>query len=246
MSRAATAMDDHVSGTRELLVLTAERLFAEHGIDGVSLRQINSAAGQRNLSATHYHFGSKEALIAAIYAFRMARVNERRMRMVEQVEAGGGHRDIRTLVECIVLPVAEEIDSGPGGGHYIRFLAQVIGHPQLDLGGIWSSEHATGLARVAAHIRRALPQVPPRISGQRIGLMWEQVTHALADRERLRATTAGVSAALFMANLVDVVTAGLTAPVGPATRRELARGARRSASAGLLLGGTAERRQRGP
>ena len=224
MNRRATSAPAH--STRELLILTAERLFAEQGIDGVSLRQINWAAGQRNLSATHYHFGSKESLIAAIYAFRMGRVNERRLALLDRIEAEGRQSDVRALVEGIVTPVMEEIDSGPGGAHYIRFLAQVIGHPQLRLEDVRSSRHADGLQRIAAHLRHALPHVPPRISGQRIGLMWEQVTHALADRERLRKGTPGVSAALFVANLLDVVTAGLMAPVGPATLRELKRGAK--------------------
>ena len=53
--------------TREQLILAGERLFALSGLDSVSLRQINSAAGQRNSSAAHYHFGSKEALVQAIH-----------------------------------------------------------------------------------------------------------------------------------------------------------------------------------
>ena len=68
----------------EYLVLTAERLFAEHGIGGVSLRKISSAAGNGNNSAVQYHFGSKETLIQAIFEFRLAELHERRERLVEQ------------------------------------------------------------------------------------------------------------------------------------------------------------------
>ena len=49
--------------TRMTLINAAEELFAQSGIDGVSLRQINVTAGQKNSSAVHYHFGSKESLI---------------------------------------------------------------------------------------------------------------------------------------------------------------------------------------
>ncbi len=56
--------------TRELLVLSAERLFAERGINGVSLREIAVEAGQRNNAATEYHFGTRENLLAAIYVYR--------------------------------------------------------------------------------------------------------------------------------------------------------------------------------
>ena len=48
------------------LIETAERLFAEKGIDNVSLREINRAAGQKNVAALHYHFGTRESLLEAI------------------------------------------------------------------------------------------------------------------------------------------------------------------------------------
>jgi AcrR family transcriptional regulator len=50
--------------TRERLLDTAERLFATHGLHAVSLRTINTEAGARNVSAAHYHFGSKTGVIA--------------------------------------------------------------------------------------------------------------------------------------------------------------------------------------
>ncbi len=39
--------------TKESLLDAAERLFAAHGIQGVSLRMINAAAGARNASAAN-------------------------------------------------------------------------------------------------------------------------------------------------------------------------------------------------
>ena len=79
-----------VSGdTREALILAAERLIAEFGIDGVSLRQINTEAGQRNSSAAHYHFGSKDALIRSIYEYRLGSVNSRRQALLDAVRADG-------------------------------------------------------------------------------------------------------------------------------------------------------------
>src|SRR5436309_1601566 len=48
--------------TPDLILSVAERLFAEHGVDQVSLAQINREAGQRNRSAINYHFGSKQSL----------------------------------------------------------------------------------------------------------------------------------------------------------------------------------------
>src|SRR3546814_1363010 len=52
--------------TRVLLIEAAERLFATRGIDGVTLAQIQLAAGQSNSSVIGYHFGSKDGLVQAI------------------------------------------------------------------------------------------------------------------------------------------------------------------------------------
>ena len=210
--------------TREALILAAERLFAEHGIDAVSLRQINAAAGQRNSSAAHYHFGSRDALVAALCEYRMRRVNRRRTRRLEQLRAAGREREPRALIEAVILPVVDEIETSDGGQHYIRFLAQVVGHPRIDLDDLWASDSGDGLVQVFAGLKASLRGIPPAILGQRFGLMWEQVIHALADRERLsdRGPAAGsVPAALFVSNLVDMVAAGLAAPVSPATRQAL-------------------------
>ena len=210
--------------TREALILAGERLFGEHGIDGVSLRQINTEAGQRNASAAHYHFGSKEALINAVWEYRMERVNRRRLEMLTRMEAEDTQDDLRALVAAIVLPIIEEIQNSDGGSHYIRFMAQVIGHPHISLVDIWNSRFADGLARVISLLRAALPDLPSAIIGQRFGLMWEQTIHALADRERLRAGNgpdAGIEPELFVSNLIDTVAGGLGAPISVSTRAVL-------------------------
>ena len=54
------------SETKTKILDAAEDLFADRGIDGVSIRSIISLAGV-NLGAIHYHFGSKESLIKAVF-----------------------------------------------------------------------------------------------------------------------------------------------------------------------------------
>ena len=57
--------------TRESLLDAAESLFAEHGIQASSLRMITQRAGA-NLAAVHYHFGSKEGLVRAVFSRRLS------------------------------------------------------------------------------------------------------------------------------------------------------------------------------
>jgi AcrR family transcriptional regulator len=212
------------TGTREALILAGERLFAEHGINGVSLRQINTGAGQKNSSAAHYHFGSKEALIKAIHSYRLERVNHRRHAWLEKLHADGKQDDVRAIVETIVHPIVEEIHETPGGSHYIRFLAQVIGHPKIDLSDLWSKRIASGLDEASKLLKTANPHIPDTLMAQRFGLMWEQTIHALSDRERLREMSnrsAATEPVVFVSNLVDMIAGGLSAPVSETTLLEL-------------------------
>lgn len=214
------------STARDQLIAAAEKLFAESGIDGVSLRQINVAAGQKNSSAAHYHFGSKEALMLSIYNVRMESVNRRRVAAVDTIEQNGQEDDVRALVGAIVEPIVQEIDADASGQHYIRFMAQAIGHPQLDLVELWQQEHSGGLSRLLSLLRKALTHVPDPIFGQRFGLAFEQIVHSLADREKLRQSaknTFEIDSALFVSNLIDCISGAMSAPVSDETREKLAR-----------------------
>ena len=115
--------------TRELLIETAEQLFAERGIHGVSMREIGLAAGQRNNGVTQYHFGDKAGLVVAIFERRAAEVNARRLELLDEALAEG--RDgVRDLVQAFVVPLAEQVAQHHA---YVRFLSrlQTDGHRDL-------------------------------------------------------------------------------------------------------------------
>ena len=203
-------------GTREVLILVAERLIAEHGIDGVSLRQINAAAGQRNSSAAHYHFGNKPALIASIYDYRLNSVNQRRSIALKQLKQDGRESELRGIVETIIYPVVREIEDSEGGRYYIRFLAQAIGHPQNEIRDFADSSLTAATTESYQLLHKALPDINDNILGQRFGLMWEMTIHSLADRERqseLHARSSHIDTDLFIRNLIDMISGGLAAPV---------------------------------
>ena len=107
------------------LILSAEILFAKGGIDGVSLREIASAAGQRNHHAVQYHFGNRETLVQAIFDFRMDQMEAMRGKMLEEARREGMLHDARTIVDIIFLPQLELIDAH-GDHSYANFLCQYL------------------------------------------------------------------------------------------------------------------------
>lgn len=213
-------------GTRERILETAERLFAEHGIDQTSVRQINAAAGQRNASATAYHFGSRDALLAAVLDYRREAINARRIELINEIRRNGRERELHALVEALVHPLAERLGRRPEGDHYIRVIAQVTGHPTYHQLIQARLPHGTGLEQLLDLMRACLPQLPEHILRQRFGMALRQVFNELADFQRLnlaRRRGAASNVPLFISHLDDVIAGMFAAPVSAATLDEMKR-----------------------
>jgi len=112
-------MSDPSPSTKEQILLAAERLIGEHGVDGVSMRQIGTAVGSGNNSAVLYHFGSKESLIRAIFEYRLPRLRERRAALIEERRPS----DLRGWLECQIRVVLEQ--SEQQHSHYMTFVASL-------------------------------------------------------------------------------------------------------------------------
>jgi AcrR family transcriptional regulator len=72
--------------TRQAIMDAAERLFAPHGITGASMREIARAA-DADLSLLAYHFDSKSALYRAVMDRIITDFAQRRMELLDQLEA---------------------------------------------------------------------------------------------------------------------------------------------------------------
>lgn len=214
------------------MIRAGERLFAECGIDGVSLRQVAAAAGQGNNSAVRYHFGSRDGLVFAILSYRMGRIDERRRALLAAVkgEKPGEPLDIRSLVEAIVLPLAESIGHDDGVSWYARFLQQTAFRPGFDLFAAASNEETRGLREVVRSLDDHLAHLPETVRSYRVLLAFELVVQALADHEASLANSrAALPTSLLVSQLVDVTAAALQAPVSDSTASQLRRLEKRGA-----------------
>src|SRR5919106_1638653 len=115
--------------TAERLIAAAESLFAVHGIDGVSLREINRAAGARNASALQYHFRDRDGLLRALMVKHGREVEARRHAMLDAYEAEG-RDDLRTLAGALVRPMAAKLSDSDGGPQYLQIMADLMNRPR--------------------------------------------------------------------------------------------------------------------
>ncbi|RLQ20352.1 TetR family transcriptional regulator [Seongchinamella sediminis] len=99
---------------REAILNTAERLFAEKGIQNVSLREINAEAGY-SAAALHYHFRSRDALLEALLAMRQQPIMELRATLLQPLQEER-LPTVRSLVEALVMPFAYPILTDPEAG----------------------------------------------------------------------------------------------------------------------------------
>jgi AcrR family transcriptional regulator len=156
-----TDTDDGAS-TRERILDVAERLFAERGIRGASLRAITDQA-RVNLAAVHYHFGSKDALVLAVFRRRLATVNRERLRRLDAAEATGRGEGpaVETIVEALLAPVLRLVrDAGEGGRHFARLMGRSVMEPDDDVHRTLFAEFGPVIERFAAAFERALPGRP--------------------------------------------------------------------------------------
>lgn len=118
--------------TTERILDAAESLFAQHGIGAVSLRKIIAAADV-NLAAVHYHFGSKEELIRAVFQRRIVEVNRQRLDLLNELRSrhGAGPIPLEDLLRAFLLPAVQLGQSrGDGGAQFFRLVARA--HAETD------------------------------------------------------------------------------------------------------------------
>ena len=210
--------------TRVELLLAAERLFGERGIHAVSLREVNLAAGQRNTSASHYHFGSKEALISAIVAYRRVEIIDRRLVMFDLLEARGQASSARAIVNAYARPLIELARQDDSHGEYVCFLAQLFNHPSSNWRGLLLTPDDHDFARFTGLLAPLLVSVPADLVLPRIFQVTRHIVIALAFRRRAAREATGTlvdSDAVFYEDLIDGSTAYLTAEPSDEVRAAL-------------------------
>ncbi|WP_323844087.1 TetR/AcrR family transcriptional regulator [Microbulbifer magnicolonia] len=116
---------------RELILDAAEELFALHGYDGVTLRQIANLAGV-DVALTSYYFGPKQELFNAVLERRGQILNDARLEALRaaEAEAAPNSPTIEKIVEAFLRPleIAQETEDR-GWRNYCALIAYVNNSP---------------------------------------------------------------------------------------------------------------------
>jgi TetR/AcrR family transcriptional regulator, regulator of cefoperazone and chloramphenicol sensitivity len=204
------------TATKARLLREAERLFARRGLYQVTLREITTAAGQRNVSALNYHFGSREGVLGAILDRHGVPIDAERGELLARL---GDDPATRDLVLALVIPYARPLRT-PEGRDYLRIVAQLA-----ERFSRWRTDESPNLLQILGLLEERPATVPPALRRERLVGAILLMTSAMAERARLaegRRDT-DLDEPVFLANLADMIVGILEAPVGaPVHATELA------------------------
>ncbi|MGE5128660.1 MAG: TetR/AcrR family transcriptional regulator [Sphingomonadaceae bacterium] len=206
--------------TRTRILDAAESLFMQHGFEATSMRLLTSTAGV-NLAAVNYHFGSKDALIEALFRRRLDPMNAERVAALDQLEreAAGAPLPPERIIRVFVRPSLRMIEDTAGGGrNFIRLLGRTYTEPAAPIRSLIGQLYAPAMERFKQAFVRALPELPRDELVWRMHFMFGTLSYTLAATDTVQ-LIAGCKpedrydARLLEERLAAFLTAGLCAPL---------------------------------
>lgn len=223
--------------TRDAILDAAERLFAEQGHDKTSMRQITKAADV-NLSAVNYHFGSKDALIEAVFQRRLDALNDERLRILDTLESQSGGQPLKpsAIVEAYFGPlVRHACSAGAERRAFIPVQSSNLSDPNGAINALFEAERSVVAHRFTRALLASVPAVPEAEIVWRFHFMLGATAYAILGAEsssrvmNLHGDTGTVDADALLSRLMAFLLGGLRAPLptqssspasGPAAGRD--------------------------
>lgn len=197
------------TATKEKLLNTAEQLFAENGLERVSVRDITNAA-EVNLGAINYHFGSKDGLIAEMFERRLIPMNRERLRRLDLIEraADGAPASVESILEAFIRPTIEL----SSGGTFTRLLGRILSEPRPCVEALCKSHFDPVRVRFDAALLRALPHLNSRDIFWRLSFTFGLLHHWLMKSPSWTPEWAADNTDAQVQRLIAFAAAGMRAP----------------------------------
>jgi AcrR family transcriptional regulator len=202
------------AATKNLVFNAAERLFALHGFQNVSVRDITAEA-QVNLASVNYHFGSKDALLFEIFRRRTTELNRERARMLHEAnDRHGGAPPVRDILTALMAPPLRWLAPANDRRISLQFLIRARSEG--------TEEIRQSLSGDVSHLRRfsdALIAASPALSREEVywrlhfvlGMIHQ---NRFAELDRLNVLSEGATheddVDALLARMVDFAEAGFT------------------------------------
>lgn len=206
--------------TSQRLLDAAEALFAEQGFAETSLRAITTHAGA-NLAAVHYHFGSKDELLRAVFARRLRVLNEERLARLTALETSDRPVTVETVLTAFIEPLLQLRRAGVQGEQFTRLLGRAQIEVSEGLRDFLRDQYTPVLERFQRRLVQLLPELSPGEIRWRLYFTAGVLAFTYAGSPSpgpLFAARESGGGAWLQRELIRFLTAGLRAP--PVEERE--------------------------
>src|ERR1700677_640279 len=150
------------------LLITAERLYGQHGLEGVSLRQIGIAANHGNKYAVQHYFGSKLGLIQAASEMRLPALEAERQRLLAAVQRDRDY-SVHRLLGALLSPLVTVLDE-QDLQHYARFTLSVMRLDEHLHPFVKSADISPASMEIHGRLNQALSHLPHDVFRRRLSL----------------------------------------------------------------------------
>ncbi len=201
--------------TKDRILDAAENLFSDKGFSATSLRSITTLAGA-NLAAVNYHFGSKDALIQAVFRRILTPLNNDRLQRLDALEARVQEPSVDEVLTAFLTPVATLWSESKRGPVLVRLFAKTFAEPSTNIRDLVFSEFEGIAARYIPALARAVPHLSRREVMTRLHFLIGSMTHTVTNWDML----AGAPGAdELIEQMVTYGAAGFRAPAALTTSK---------------------------
>jgi len=201
--------------TREQIFDAAERLFAQHGFQKVTVRDISAEAGV-NLASMNYHFGAKNDLANEIFRKRSTELNRDRMQMLQDaMTRHDGKPPVREVLAALYAPPLRWLhaDDWRRTAIQVILLARTEGTKEMRDA---LRKHVSHLERFATALKAACPQLSDETIYWRLHFCLGLVhNNRVAEFDRLNLLSKGLTrdfdADALLKEMLDFSVAGFMA-----------------------------------
>jgi len=206
--------------TQTRILDAAEELFMQHGFEGASMRMLTAKA-EVNLAAINYHFGSKDALIEAVFRRRLDAMNAERIAELDQLEKNAAGKALTpdAIIRAFIGPSLRMIEDARGGGrNFTRLLGRAYTEPAKPIRQLIGQMYAPAMERFKAAFSKALPELPKDELVWRMHFMFGTLAYTLAATDTVQLIAGAkpedrYDARVLQDRLTAFMSAGLLAPL---------------------------------
>ena len=148
-----------------------------------------AAKASVNLAAANYHFGSKDALIEAVFRRRLDAMNAERLAELDRLESAAEGKPLapEAIIRAFIRTSLRMVgDARSGGRTFVRLLGRAYTEPARPIRSLIGQLYAPTMERFKAAFVRALPQLPREELFWRMHFMFGTLSYTLAATDTVQ------------------------------------------------------------